>query len=215
MEILSKLFGGKGIVKILRLFLFNPEMGFESRDVAKRTRTESDIVRSELSTLEKIGFIEKKRFYKEVESSVLTRRRSVRSRKEGKPARRRVSGWFLNQDFAYLEELRALLIGSSPLAEDDIVRRIRKTGDIKVIIIGGVFLQHWDSRLDILIVADKPKEGQLTNVIKGIEAEIGREIRYAIFSTSDFQYRLSIYDRLVRDVLDYPHRAVVDRIGVA
>ena len=67
MEILSKLFGGKGIVKILRLFLFNPDGLYEQKDVAVKTRTDADVVRSELKMLSKIGFIRKRNFYKEVQ----------------------------------------------------------------------------------------------------------------------------------------------------
>jgi hypothetical protein len=51
-------------------------------------------------------------------------------------------------------------------------------------------------------------------VIKRLEGEFGREIRYALFSTSDFRYRLGVYDRLIRDVFDYPHRLLLDKIGL-
>ena len=59
------------------------------------------------------------------------------------------------------------------------------------------------------------KQGILGKERRGIETEIGKELRYAVFSTNDFKYRLTVYDRLVRDILDYPHHIVVDRIGVA
>ena len=47
-----------------------------------------------------------------------------------------------------------------------------------------------------------------------LEAELGREIRYAFFTTPDFRYRLGVYDRLLRDVFDYPHRVLLDKIGL-
>lgn len=214
MEILSKLFGGRGVVKILRLFLFNPEDGYEVKDVVARTRTSIDIVRSELHMLAKIGFIKKKSFFKDVKKKKVRRRVSQVHKKEI-VKRKRVSGWVLNQEFPYLEELRSLLVGTASLEENDIVRRLRKVGTVKLIITSGIFVQNWDSRLDLLIVGDNLKHHLLTKVIKEIEAELGREIRYAVFMTQDFKYRLGIYDRLVRDVLDYPHRTVVDRIGIS
>ena len=37
---------------------------------------------------------------------------------------------------------------------------------------------------------------------------------FATFDTDEFTYRINVYDRLVRDVLDYPHKKVLDKIGV-
>ena len=34
-------------------------------------------------------------------------------------------------------------------------------------------------------------------------AELGRELRYASFTTEDFKYRVGVYDRLIRDVFDF------------
>jgi hypothetical protein len=42
-----------------------------------------------------------------------------------------------------------------------------------------------------------------------MEAEIGGELSYAVFETKEFLYRLNMYDKLVRDILDYPHEVVV------
>ena len=58
------------------------------------------------------------------------------------------------------------------------------------------------------------KESKLKAVIRDLEAMMGIELRYAAFSTNDFMYRMSIYDRLLRDVLDYPHQIIVDKLAV-
>ena len=41
-----------------------------------------------------------------------------------------------------------------------------------------------------------------------MEAEIGSELVYAIFDTKEFTYRLNMYDKLVRDILDFPHEVI-------
>ena len=46
-----------------------------------------------------------------------------------------------------------------------------------------------------------------------LEAEIGKELAYAVFDTPDFLYRANMYDKLVRDVIDFPHEKVLD-IGI-
>lgn len=212
MDTLTKLFGSSAIVKILRMFLFNPDEGFEARDVVKRTKVDIDVVRTELAMLIKIGFIKPKSFFKDIETSV--RRRTKVNSKEAAPRRKRVKGWTLDEKFPYVKELQALLIGSAPVWSPDIMGRLKRAGNIKLVITSGVFVGNLESRLDIMVVGDNIRRPHLANSIKDIEAELGREIRYAVFTTSDFKYRLSIYDRLVRDVLDYRHDTVIDRLGI-
>jgi hypothetical protein len=83
-----------------------------------------------------------------------------------------------------------------------------------MIIAAGVFIQNWESRVDLLIVGDDLNITKIESVIKMIESEIGKEIAYSAFETQDFQYRMGIHDRLVRDILDYPHVTLLDRLGV-
>jgi hypothetical protein len=54
----------------------------------------------------------------------------------------------------------------------------------------------------------------LDNIIKSIEAEMGHEIRYAVFETKEFTYRLGMFDKLIRDILDYPHEKIINRLNV-
>jgi len=56
---------------------------------------------------------------------------------------------------------------------------------------------------------------KLERAIRTLEAELGQELTYATFSTQDFNYRLGVYDRLLRDVIEYPHIALVDKIGIS
>jgi hypothetical protein len=45
--------------------------------------------------------------------------------------------------------------------------------------------------------------------MRRLEAEIGAELVYAVFDTKEFIYRLNMYDKLVRDILDYPHEVLL------
>lgn len=78
----------------------------------------------------------------------------------------------------------------------------------------GIFKELQDSRIDILVVAEGSKKSVADSVMASIEADIGKEIRFAVLDTEDFKYRLGVGDRLIRDVLDYPHEIVLDRIGM-
>ena len=50
--------------------------------------------------------------------------------------------------------------------------------------------------------------------VRALEAELGIEIRYATFSTDDLLYRVGMYDKLTRDVFDYPYQILIDKIGI-
>jgi hypothetical protein len=63
-------------------------------------------------------------------------------------------------------------------------------------------------------VGDDLKKRSIENVLRTIESEIGHELSYGALETSEFLYRMSVYDKFVRDVLDFRHDTIVDRIGV-
>jgi hypothetical protein len=191
METLSKLFGNETKVKIMRLFLFNPERVFEIKEISTRTQADSGKVRKEMTNLEKMGLVKR------------------RATKKGNG-----HGFVMDSQFAYLSPLQNFLVNVEPLQPKEVIKKISKLGTIKLIIVAGVFIQELESRLDILIVGDGIKKGALDNAVKILESEIGKELRYAHFTTEDFKYRISMYDKLTRDILDYPHKKVLNRLGV-
>jgi hypothetical protein len=206
MDILAKLFGTAEKVRIMRLFLFNPELVFDIDAVSLRTQVKSGKARIEISTLQKIGLLKGKSFVKEI------------TRKKGKKVitkKVRVSGWILNPAFKYIEQLQSFLVNISPVKGNEILRKVGKIGKLRLVITAGVFIQNWESRLDLLVVCDNLKTGALEKTIRNLEAEMGKEIRYSALETTEFQYRLGLYDKLVRDVLDYPHEVVLDKLGVS
>ena len=92
------------------------------------------------------------------------------------------------------------------------VRRLARAGSLKLVIAAGVFIQEEESRLDLLIVGDHLKKTVIGRVVKAMESEIGKELRYVILETSEFKYRASICDKLIRDVTDYPHQKLLDKL---
>ena len=183
MEILEKILGNSARVKIMRLFLLNRGKGFVNKDIVKRSRVSSVVVNRELRLLSSVGFIKKR-------SSVSPE-------------------WYFNSLFKYGEEFKNLLLSSDTLSKQTILNNFKKVGRVKLIIISGVFIKNHDSRVDLLIVGDKMKRSKIEEGIKKIEAEIGIELVYAMFETKEFIYRLNMYDKLVRDILDFPHEVVL------
>jgi len=180
MEILGKILGSASKVKIIRLFLLNPTKGFINKDVIKRTRANALLVNKELKILTSIDFI-----------------------------KRHPNGeYFYNTSFKYASEVEDLLINSDSLDKNVIQETFKKIGKVKLIIISGIFIKNKDSRVDLLIVGDKMSRARIEEGIRKLEAEIGTELVYAIFDTKEFNYRLSMFDKLVRDIIDFPHEVV-------
>lgn len=205
MEILGKLFGSQEKVKIMRLFLFNPEQGFDISDISKKTKSDQKEVRKEVLELEKIGLIKKRIFFKDINKE---------NNEKTETLKKKTNGWILNRIFPYLTELQGLLINAQLIRHGEILNRLSNVGKLKAVIVAGVFIQDWDSRVDLLIVGDGLKKNSVDNAIKTIESEIGREINYAAFETSDFLYRFGVCDKLIRDILDYSHEKILDKIGI-
>ena len=192
METLSRLFGSENKVKIMRLFLFNPDHVFDIADIARGAKTTTAHVRKEMGTFEKIG---------------LVKRRAMAKKKS------KSTGFALDHSFAYMTQLQNFLINIEPLNPKEIIKKISRLGTIRLILVSGVFIQEPESRVDMLIVGDNVKRASLDNTIKTMEAEIGKELKFAYFTTDDFKYRLSMFDKLTRDILDYPHKKVLNRLG--
>ncbi|MFA6315402.1 MAG: hypothetical protein WC648_03505 [Candidatus Paceibacterota bacterium] len=206
MDTLVALFGNVAKVKILRLFIFNETTPFLLKEVVERTKSPSSAVKKELFQLVKSDIIKKKEIIKEVQ--VLRGKKTVVKKIQG-------SGFIMNSKFPYLNPLKNLLAITSLQTDDTLAKRFTNAGKIKLFIVSGVFIQNWDSRVDLLIVGDELNLGKIETVIKVIESEIGKEIAYSAFETQDFEYRFGIHDRLVRDILDYPHVTLLDRIGIS
>lgn len=205
MKILGKLFGSPAMVKLLRLFIFNPEHTFTNKEAAARAKITIDTLRLELSIMKQMSFIKKKVAYRQTTTG---------KGKKKKTKKKKVSAWILNEKFPYIESLQTFLVNATPVKNKDIPKRLGVAGTIKLIVVSGVFIQDWDSRIDILIVGNGIRKGQLETAIKLIESELGRELRYAVFDTQEFKYRMGVYDRLLRDVFDYDHEVIMDKIGI-
>jgi hypothetical protein len=183
MDILGKILGNSGRVKIMRLFLLNKGKSFKSRDIAKRSRISMDNVRRELKLLASVKFVKKR---------------------SGS-----VAEWSYNYIFKYGSEFEDLLVRSDTLNRETILDYFKKVGRMKLVVVAGVFIKNGDSRVDLLIVGDKMRRGIIEQGVRKLEAEIGAELVYAVFDTKEFVYRLNMYDKLIRDILDYPHEVIL------
>lgn len=172
--------GSPARVKVMRLFLLNKNKAFSSKDVVRRSRVSSNIIRRELKLLLSVDFI-----------------------------KRKSANFIFNPSFKYASQVEELLVNTETLDKQSIINNLRKTGRVKLLVVSGIFLKDKDSRVDMLLVGDGLKRAKIEENIRKFEAEIGRELSYTIFNTKEFIYRVSMYDKLVRDILDFPHEVLL------
>lgn len=196
---LATLFGNASRVKLLRLFLFNPNLVVGFDEILRRSRLVRRTARTELNTLERAGVVRRKQVYEEI---------------PGRSKKRRVLGYTLNEKFPLLQSLQSFMFDTAPLDSKTVLRHLRKAGKLDMVVVAGVFMREFDKRLDLIVASSKLSQNRIEAAVRTLEAEIGIEIRFAAFETEDFLYRLGMYDKLTRDVFDYPHQILVDRVGV-
>ncbi len=189
MEMLAKVFGSGTRLKTLRLFIFNSDAAFTTAEVAERTKLTKEAARKEVADLFAAGLLRKKG--------------------AGVPARYQV-----NPKFEHLAAFDTFIRETTSVRQEKILQSLRRAGPLRLVVLSGHFTGILEPQIDLLVVGDQLDERMLAHAVRGLEAELGREIRYAAFGAADFRYRKGVYDRLLRDVFDYPHRVLIDKIGL-
>ena len=202
MDVLAKLFGSPSRVKLMRLFLMNPEDVFDVPEMGRRSKVAGTTLRKEVKLLADVGLIK---------SRVMVKMTPKKSGEDGDLEKKKVNGFGLDGTFPFLAPLRALVTEIS-LGKEDVANRFKNCGQMKLIIVAGIFLDETDSRVDVLLVGDKLKKPIIEGVLRRLEAELGKELTYGILETPEFEYRFGIYDKFIRDVIDYPHLVVLNKL---
>jgi len=188
-EILEQLFDSPVKVKLLKLFLRNPEESFRLKEIIKRVKSDARACRRQIKKLENINLLS--------------------GRVKGG-----VKFYFINPDFDFYKELKTLVLKSSPASKERILSRLKSLGIIKLAVIAGIFLNSENSRIDLLVVGDRIKKRKFTNFLRDLEAEVGKEIDYVVFSTEDFNYRYDMFDRFLRDIFEKPHEKLINKLKI-
>lgn len=136
--------------------------------------------------------------------------------------RERGDHYVLNSDFEFFDELKALILKSSPDEKNWLIKRISGLGRVKLAIVSGIFLNtnedatviNENTPADLFIVADDVNKRKLQLFLKALEAEIGKEIKFGIMEKEEFDYRFGMFDRFVRVLLEGPHEKIINKLGI-
>lgn len=194
---LISILGNKLRAKIVRFVVMNPQKVFESREVMRLLRTQLASFNREMRQLMKDGIIVQKRVAKSSGKSFNAS-----------------DGFILNGRYPFLNSLKRLVQETIPHEGVSLFRGLSRMRGIQVVIATGAFANNTNTNIDVLIVGDTVSERNTIVALTDIEKEYGFAIRYNIFDSNDFIYRLSIGDKILRNIFDYPHDVYLDSLGV-
>ena len=211
MNTLEKLFGSAARVKLLRLFLLSPDKVFTAGETSKVLKISKDSAVNETRFLFSVGFLKK------------GSRRDLFMLKKGKKLKTfkiKIDGFALSPAFPFTLALRSLLVTASPISREKMLQFFKSRGKIKLVALGGIFSDDLmdgfpgdDSRLDLVVVGEL-KRVKVENFIKNLESEIGKELNWTLLSSLEFDHRTGMHDKLLRDLFDYPHEFLINKLGL-
>ena len=188
-EILAPLFGSKTEARLLRFLFGHPAGEFRLGEIARRIRANYNTTSGYIQQFLDIGLV----------------------KKSSKGKKGLIS---LNPDFKLYYELRELILKSFPVGEEEVRKKLRRLGKVRLAILSGVFLNLDNIQVDFFLVADDVKKKEFEEFLKELEADVGRDINYTLMDTSEFTYRYNIYDRFVRNVFRKPHIKIIDDLKI-
>ena len=149
--------------------------------IGKRAGVNQAAASREVRALEGMGIIKKVK----LEIQVGKEKRAVTG-KQAEPA------WTFDTSFRYAPTLSKFIHEVTPLEHKSIIGALKGSGRLATIILSGAFMGDPTRPADLIVAVDALNEGRLESAIKSLEPTFGREIRYAVFSTPEFRYRLTI-----------------------
>ena len=169
---LKRLFTSNTRIKLLTLFLLNPDEEYFIRELTRKLDEQINSIRRELDNLKKLGLLKSE-------------------------TKNRKKYYIVNKSFVAFNDLRNIIVKAMS-GKDDLVKKITKFGDIDFLALLGVFVDK-PSPVDLLIVGnvDKNKLQEFLNA----EIDTEKPIRFSILSKDDFLYRIKCKDQFIHSIL--------------
>ncbi len=173
---------------LLRFFVFHPDEDFTLAELQERFGKRAVKKEQVLKHLKAVGAINE----------------SVRE-ESGETAYRVMTKWLLYPEF------RALFVKSQLLVEHDLVRKLEKSGHVKLLILAGLFVGQRNAPTDVFIVGSV-NHRRVARLLKSFEKDLDQEVRYTVLSPTEYHYRKNVGDRFLYSILENRHLVVLDVI---
>ncbi len=190
---IEQLLGSKTRLKLLQLFLSNPNRSFYVREITRKISEQINSVRRELSNLLNIGIIisetTNNRLYYEV-----------------------------NQKYEYYDPLKAIFGTNNQKTNKENTKNgrqddMKSLGNVDLLLYTGQFTRDETPGIDLLIVGNTNAHA-VQKFVNELEEREGKELRYTVMSLEDFRYRQQIKDRFITNIISSKKQTVIDSRGL-
>jgi len=185
----EKLFGSKTRAKLLALFFANPNKSFYVREMTRVIDEQINSVRRELNNLESIGIIKNETFDNKVYYSANNKHPFAHPLVEIFSPKTKLTRELETKASVWDEYIRPVKNYLKGLV---VTNRLPGQEGVDLLIIGN----------------DRTKK--LTRWAEVVEKKLGKPINYVIMSPDDFEYRRSVRDRFLLDILELEISEIVD-----
>jgi len=121
--------------------------------------------------------------------------------------------YFANSDFFLYGELEKLFEKEFLLIQKNFGKILNKSGNIKVLILSGELVKDFYAPTDMIVVGDRLKEKYIEKTILELEKINGKQLRYTIFNTKEFLYRVQMRDAFIKEILGRPRNVLINHNG--
>lgn len=207
---MEQLFGSKTRVKLLRLFLSNPNRSFYVREITRKIEEQINSVRRELANLLSLGIITSdstnNKLYYEVNQKweqyaplreLFTGKRSVSKVSNDKKS---------TADDVLVETTQDKIHAPQPTVDTKVWEKV---GNIAGIAYSGAFTRDLSAPVDVMIIGDVPVS-RAEGAVAELEKQEGKELRYAVIEPEEWLYRKQINDKFWLQVTGAKKLVVLD-----
>lgn len=170
--LLKRLFTSQTRVKLLTLFMGNPEEEFFIRELTRRLDEQINSVRRELDNLKRAGILKSR-------------------------TKNRKKFYVVNKACPIFNELRNIIHKTTD-QNTEVVQQMLKLGKIDLILLSGHFINK-KSDVDLLVVGEVDKDKLTTFLEREVNSD--EPIRFSLMNTQDFLYRVKCNDRFIKELL--------------
>lgn len=170
---LKRLFTSNARIKLLKLFLMDPDGEHYIRQLTRDLDEQINSIRRELDNLKKMGLLRSKMKF-------------------------RKKYYCVNKNYIFFNELRSI-IQKSESSINEIAKKIESFGNVKFLVFSGFFIEKTSS-VDLLIVGEIDRE-KLTDYLNN-QLPVKRPVKFTIMSEEDFIYRMKCKDKFVSDIIN-------------
>jgi hypothetical protein len=187
-DFLELLLGGEGRARLVKFFILNPVSKASAQELKEKLQVDQRRIKTELDVLVRAGVVKKR---KAMSKNI----------------------YFLNRENLFYPDLKKIVAKCTIFPQLKALDKLSKLGHIKLVLVTGVLANNLKTRSDILIVGDGINRSQLSEVVRELEAEIGRDLRFTTLTTEEYEYRLNMFDKFIREFFEGPNKIIFNRLG--